>query len=113
MDPEDAGDFGTGAPRSEHRENLGFLVRHELGAPPALSALFTGYLQSGAGSLAHHGALEFGEVPGDHPDEVTRRLAPIGHKHINMRGILSFDLGCHRSSPLRQTPSATVERVPG
>ena len=77
-------------------------MRPELGSPPALSALFTGYLQSGAGSLAHHGALE-----------MTRRLAPIGHKHINMRGILSFDLGCHRSSLQRQTPSATVERVPG
>ena len=51
--------------------------------------------------------------PGDHPDEVTRRLAPIGHKHINMRGILSFDLGHHRSSLLRQTPAAPVERVPG
>jgi len=52
-------------------------------------------------------------VPGDHPDEVTRRLAPIGHKHINMRGILSFDLGGHRSSLLRQASSATVERIPG
>ena len=28
--------------------------------------------------------------PGDHPDEVMSRLAPIGHKHINMRGILTF-----------------------
>jgi hypothetical protein len=54
-----------------------------------------------------------GASPGDHPDEVTRRLAPIGHKHINMRGILSFDLGGHRSSLLRQTSSATAERVPG
>jgi TnpA family transposase len=51
--------------------------------------------------------------PGDHPDEVTRRLAPIGHKHINMRGILSFDLGSHRASLLRQTLAAPVERVPG
>ena len=52
-------------------------------------------------------------TPGDHPDEVTRRLAPIGHKHINMRGILTFDLGRHRSSLLRQAPSAVLERVPG
>ena len=51
--------------------------------------------------------------PGDHPDEVMRRLAPIGHKHINMHGVLSFDLAGHRSRLLRQTPSATVERVPG
>ena len=52
-------------------------------------------------------------TPGDHPDEVTRRLAPIGHKHINMRGILTFDLGRHRSSLLRQAPSAVLERAPG
>ena len=51
--------------------------------------------------------------PGDHPDEVMRRLAPIGHKHINMRGILSFDLAGHRSSLLRQTPAAPVQCVPG
>jgi hypothetical protein len=51
--------------------------------------------------------------PGDHPDEVMRGLAPIGHKHINMRGILTFDLGRHRSSLLRQAPSAALERVPG
>ena len=95
MDPEDAGDFGTGAPRSEHRETRGFLVRHELGNTHRIQAMID-------------------TSPGDHPDEVIRRLAPIGHKHINMRGILSFDLGRHRSSSLlRQTPSATVERVPG
>ena len=41
------------------------------------------------------------------------RLAPIGHKHINMRGILTFDLGRHRSSLLRQAPSAVLERAPG
>jgi len=26
------------------------------------------------------------------------RLAPIGHKHINMRGILTFDLARYRST---------------
>ena len=52
-------------------------------------------------------------APGDHPDEVTRRLAPIGHKHINMRGILTFDLGRHRSNLLHRAPSAALERVPG
>ncbi|HTT81224.1 MAG TPA: Tn3 family transposase [Stellaceae bacterium] len=50
---------------------------------------------------------------GDHPDEVMRRLAPIGHKHINLRGILTFDLGRHRSSLLRQASSTALERVPG
>jgi hypothetical protein len=27
-------------------------------------------------------------APGNHPDEVVSQLAPIGHKHINMRGIV-------------------------
>ena len=28
----------------------------------------------------------------DYPDEVLSEIAPIGHKHINLRGILTFDL---------------------
>jgi len=43
-------------------------------------------------------------APKDHADEVVSHLAPIGHKHINMRGILTFDLSTHRSSLLRQAP---------
>ena len=31
MDPEDAGDFGAGAASGEHRDNLGSLLRQELG----------------------------------------------------------------------------------
>ena len=50
-------------------------------------------------------------TPGDHPDEVISRLAPIGHKHINMRGILTFDLTRYRSSLLRQAPSGAEDRV--
>ena len=37
----------------------------------------------------------------EHSDEVLSRMAPIGHKHINMRGILSFNLAQHASSLLR------------
>jgi hypothetical protein len=40
----------------------------------------------------HHLQVMLDRAPGDHPDEVISRLAPIGHKHINMRGILTFDL---------------------
>jgi Domain of unknown function (DUF4158) len=47
----------------------------------------------------------------DHPDEVVSRLAPIGHKHINMRGILTFDLARYRSSLLRQPLSGAEDRV--
>ena len=41
------------------------------------------------------------QAPNDHPDEVLSRLAPIGHKHINMRGILKFELAQYASSLLR------------
>ncbi len=50
-------------------------------------------------------------APNDHPDEVLSRLAPIGHKHINMRGILTFDLARYRSSLLRPAPPATENRL--
>jgi Tn3 transposase DDE domain len=46
-------------------------------------------------------------APSDHPDDVLSRLAPIGHKHINMRGILTFDLARYASSLLRPELLAT------
>jgi hypothetical protein len=46
-------------------------------------------------------------TPNDHPDDVLSRLAPIGHKHINMRGILTFDLARYASSLLRPAFLAT------
>ena len=46
-------------------------------------------------------------TPNDHPDDVLSRLAPIGHKHINMRGILTFDLARYASSLLRPASLAT------
>jgi hypothetical protein len=39
----------------------------------------------------------------DYPDEVLSRIAPIGHKHINLRGILTFDLTRHAPSLLNRT----------
>jgi len=42
---------------------------------------------------------------------VMSRLAPIGHKHINMRGILMFDLARYRSNLLRQAPSVAEDLV--
>ena len=59
----------------------------------------------------HHLQVMLDRAPGDHPDEVISRLAPIGHKHINMRGILTFDLARYRSSLLRQAPSGSEDRV--
>ena len=45
------------------------------------------------------------QTSADYPDAVLSRIAPIGHKHINMRGILTFDLTRHASSLLDRTSS--------
>ena len=50
-------------------------------------------------------------APTDHADEVLSHLAPIGHRHINMRGILTFDLARHRSSLLRQPPLVSQRQI--
>lgn len=50
-------------------------------------------------------------APSNYPDAVVSRLAPVGYKHINMRGVLTFDLSGYRSSLLRQTPSRDAGRA--
>jgi TnpA family transposase len=47
-------------------------------------------------------------APNTYPDAVLSRLAPIGHKYINMRGILTFNLTGYGSRLLRQ-PSSSGE----
>jgi len=42
---------------------------------------------------------------------VLSRIAPIGHKHINMRGILNFDLAQYGSSLLPQAPVTNNDRA--
>jgi TnpA family transposase len=59
----------------------------------------------------HHLQAMSDRAPGNHPDEVVSQLAPIGHKHINMRGILTFDLASYRSSLLGRAPSAAENRT--
>ena len=54
------------------------------------------------------GALRL-QVPGKYPDEVLKGIAPIGHKHINLRGILTFDLSQLGPSLLGR-PSAVVQK---
>ena len=61
MNPKDTGDIGTRAAGGEHGENLRPLMRHQLWPPATPAALFASRLQTGAGSLANHGPLEFGE----------------------------------------------------
>ena len=41
--------------------------------------------------------------PDAFPDDVQKSIAPIAYKHINMRGILTFDLGRHRAGLLDRT----------
>ena len=59
----------------------------------------------------HHMQAVIDQAPTDHPDEVLSRLAPIGHKHINMRGILEFELAHHAPGLLRPGHTINNERV--
>jgi TnpA family transposase len=51
------------------------------------------------------------QTPSNYSDAVVSRLAPVGHKHINLRGILTFDLSGYRSSLLRQASAAAEGRA--
>jgi TnpA family transposase len=50
-------------------------------------------------------------APSSYPDAVVSRLAPIGHKHINMHGILTFELAGYGPHLLRQPPSSGETRA--
>jgi hypothetical protein len=55
----------------------------------------------------HHLQLAVDQAPGAYSDEILKRIAPMGYKHINLRGILTFDLS--RLGPsLLGRPAATV-----
>jgi TnpA family transposase len=49
----------------------------------------------------------------DYPDPVMSRITPIGHKHINLRGIMTFDLARHGPSLLGQTAVAGRNQTAG
>ena len=51
------------------------------------------------------------QAPNDQSDDVLSRCAPIGHKHINMRGILTFDLARYAASLLRPASPAVENRL--
>jgi TnpA family transposase len=59
----------------------------------------------------HHLQAVIDWAPNDHPDDVLSRLAPIGYRHINMRGIFTFDLTRHASSLLQPTTAGTEIRI--
>jgi TnpA family transposase len=50
-------------------------------------------------------------APTDHADTVLSGFAPIGHKHINLRGILTFDVARHGPSLLPQAPLASKRQM--
>ena len=55
---------------------------------------------------AHRLQIAIDRAPGEYPDEVLKGIAPIGHKHINLRGILTFDLSQLGASLLGRPPAA-------
>jgi hypothetical protein len=61
----------------------------------------------------HRLQLAVDEAPGAYPDEVLKSIAPIGHKHINLRGILTFDLSRLGPSLLGRPPAAVGKRASG
>lgn len=61
----------------------------------------------------HRFQLAVDETPGGYPDEVLKSIAPIGHKHINLRGILTFDLTQLGSSLLGRPAAAVGKRTSG
>ena len=52
----------------------------------------------------HRMQAVLGRSPAGYPDELIARIAPTTHRHINMRGILTFNLGRHRPRLLGPIP---------
>ncbi len=53
------------------------------------------------------------QAAADYPDAVMSRITPIGHKHINLRGVMTFDLTRHGPSLLGRTAAAIGDRAAG
>ena len=59
----------------------------------------------------HQLQIAIDRAPANYPDEVLSRIAPIGYKHINLRGILTFDLTRLGPSLLGRQPCDTEKRA--
>lgn len=57
----------------------------------------------------HRHQLAVDQTPGAYPDEVVKGIAPIGYKHINLRGSLTFDLS-QLGPSLLDRPAAAVKK---
>jgi hypothetical protein len=51
------------------------------------------------------------QTPEAFPDDVLRQIAPVGHAHINMRGIFTFDISPHRRTLLGPDLSAPAQKT--
>jgi TnpA family transposase len=60
----------------------------------------------------HRLQLAVDQTPDAYPDEVLKGIAPIGYKHINLRGILTFDLSALGPS-LLDRPAAGARKHAG
>ena len=49
-----------------------------------------------------------GVDPSAFPAEHLRRIAPIAHAHVNMRGVMRFRLGQHEDALLGRAPKAAM-----
>jgi TnpA family transposase len=59
----------------------------------------------------HRFQLAADRVPGEYPDEVLSHIAPVSYRHINLRGILTFDLSQLGPSLLGHSPAAVQDRA--
>jgi hypothetical protein len=59
----------------------------------------------------HRLQIAIDRVPGEYSDEVLSRIAPIGYRHINLRGILTFDLSQLGPSLLGRPPAVVQNRA--
>jgi hypothetical protein len=57
----------------------------------------------------HRLQLAVDQPPAAYPEEVLKGIAPIAHKHINLRGILTFDLS-RLGSSLLGSPTVAVRK---
>ena len=59
----------------------------------------------------HRLQLAIDQAPRAYPDEILKGIAPIGYKHINLRGILTFELSRLGPSLLGRPPATARKRA--
>jgi hypothetical protein len=80
----------------------------ELGA---ISGVLTLLANIAMARNTHQLQLAVNRMPDVYPDEVLSHIAPVGYRHINLRGILTFDLPQLGPSLLGHPPAAVQNRA--